>query len=73
MFIAPQGLRGEIDGDRSPVGLAPFVEALPEISDQQITAHLEVGNCPLKVLFALLAESGQAFERKLVTGIIAQR
>ena len=62
MVIAPKGLRRGIDGDGPPVGLAPLVEPLPKIPDQQIPAHLQVGHRALKVLFALFAESGQAFE-----------
>ena len=56
--IAPQGLRCGVDGDGPAIGLPPLVEALPEVPDQQIPLHLQVGDRPLEVLLAALAESG---------------
>lgn len=59
-----------VNRDRPSVGLALFVEALSEVPDQQISAHLEVGDGPLEVLFALLAEPSQVLEFKGIQPVL---
>lgn len=64
MVIAPQGLRGGVDGEGPAVGCAPFIDSLPEVPNQEVTTHLQVGDGTLEVLFTALAEAGPLFQGK---------
>ena len=64
MVIAPQGLRGGVDGDMPAVGEALLVDPPAEIPDDQIAAHLQVSHRALEVLLPALAESGLSLEFK---------
>ena len=58
MVIAPQGLRGGVDGDWPAVGRALPVDPPPEVPDEQVAAHLQARHGALEVLLAALAKSG---------------
>ena len=58
----PERFRRRVLCPGPAVGLAFFVEFLPEIPDDQIAAHLQVGHGALEVLLSTLAESGPFFE-----------
>lgn len=64
MVIAPQGLRGGVDGDMPAVGEALLVGPPAEIPNEQIAAHLQVSHRALEVLLPALAESGLSLEFK---------
>ena len=59
---APERFRRRVLRPGPAVGLAFFVEFLPEIPDDQIAAHLQIGHGALEVLLSALAESGPLFE-----------
>ena len=62
-----QGLRGGVDGDRPAVGDAPLVDPLAEVPDEEIAAHLQVGDGALEVFLPALAEAG-LFAEELPVG-----
>lgn len=59
---APERFRHRIFCPWPAVRLAFFVALLPEIPDNQIAAHLQVGHGALEVLLPALAESGPLFQ-----------
>lgn len=64
MVIAQQGLRRSVDGNGPAIGDTPFVDPLPEVSDQEVSTHLEVGDRALEVFLPALAEAGPPFQGK---------
>ena len=58
----PERFRRRVLCPGPAVRLAFFVEFLPEIPDNQIAAHLQIGHGALEVLLSTLAESGPLFE-----------
>ena len=58
MVVSSQGLRRGVDGDGPAIGNALLVDPLAEVPDEQIAAHLEVGDSTLEVFLSSFSESG---------------